>query len=236
MIKKNKRIEIKRISPKIKMYKIKSILNSNLFHCYKGYWVNSLYFDTMNFDMINDHIDGNFTRSKYRLRLYNDNENNFSNKIFFEKKIKEGEYGFKERILINQQIENFVLSGLNAYEILNNVYLKIKNLSQFNILTKLNLRPSAFIRYYRSRFKNFTNKTEFNLDTELSCVPIRHYKQTRKLNCFSNDIFILEEKRDINQRNKSTIYKDLDQNMTRLAFSKYLHTYGVNSTFVNLLN
>jgi hypothetical protein len=153
----------------------------------------------MNFDMINDHIDGNFTRSKYRLRLYNDNENNFSNKIFFEKKIKEGEYGFKERILINQQIENFVLSGLNAYEILNNVYLKIKNLSQFNILTKLNLRPSAFIRYYRSRFKNFTNKTEFNLDTELSCVPIRHYKQTRKLNCFSNDIFILEEKREINQ-------------------------------------
>ena len=49
-------------------------------------------------------------------------------------------------------------------------------------------------------------------------------------------MLILEEKRDINQRNKSTIYKDLDQNMTRLAFSKYLHTYGVNSTYVNLLN
>jgi len=65
----------------------------------EGYWVKSLYFDDYQETALNDNLDGNQYRYKYRIRFYNHDKNY----IFLEKKVKVLNKGYKESTCLTEE-------------------------------------------------------------------------------------------------------------------------------------
>ena len=105
-----------------------------------GYFIRSLYFDTMSSDAYYDKIDGVSYREKYRIRMYNQDDNY----IRLEKKIKNDNLTLKEQTIITKK---------ECLDIINNdIDLSFKDglLKEFLIDVKTkNLVPSVIVDYDR---------------------------------------------------------------------------------------
>ena len=74
--------------------------------------ISSIYYDTLDFQLYKDSIEGVFKRKKIRLRFYN----KVFDKINLEKKIKIGDLGFKiiETLDSNQSFKQFYTRKINS--------------------------------------------------------------------------------------------------------------------------
>ena len=107
----------------------------------KGYFIRSLYFDTPTNEAYNEKLDGVLNRKKYRIRMYNFDDN----LIRLEKKIKDNDMTAKEQAIISKNVLSKILS--NELEIED---CDSKLLLEFLIEIKTRgLEPSVIVDYNR---------------------------------------------------------------------------------------
>lgn len=135
-----------------------------------GYTIKSLYFDTINFDDYKDKRDGIENRRKIRLRYY-DNDYDF---IKLERKYKEGNYQFKQSLLITK---DEAIKMMNCdYKFLLEKNSKFAS-ELYAIMTKEHYVPRIVIEYKRNAFIVDSNDIRITLDSNIS------------YSAFTNDFF-----------------------------------------------
>lgn len=226
-----KRLENKYFISLQSFYALKNIFNKILVldnNCKndKGYNVRTLYFDNFSNDELEKKINGDFFRSKLRLRVYN---NNFS-KIFLEVKDKENFLSKKNKILLNQkEAENFIKSKLPYQEYDNELINEIIQKKNNNFLV-----PKIIINYSRLAFKSRDGGTritfDFNLNSESSSIDFFNTNKA-KFPIISDKKIILEIKY------KNFIPKYIGEiietcNLNRCAISKYYLAFKYQN-FIN---
>ena len=128
---------------------------------YESRFISSIYYDTSNFDLYNDSINGISNRKKIRVRFYNDDYS----QVNIEEKIKISDLGFKKIYPLSQNKD------------LKRIKLKIKN-NNFNndlvIPEKIDnfYLPVSFINYYRTYFISYDMKTRITLDENITYSKI----------------------------------------------------------------
>lgn len=123
--------------------------------------INSIYFDTTNFDYLFDNLTGIKNRVKSRLRFYSDE----NDKVIYEEKIKNNEIGFKKKSYI--EIPN---------EKLLNWDICLKKFKQSNLFLSSNffLKETLFVKYDRKYmvdiFGNFITH-----DTNIQFYDVKYF-------------------------------------------------------------
>jgi len=109
------------------------------------YTVTSLYFDDFRNSSLNDNIIGQINRKKYRIRIYNGQENY----IRLEKKTKHNQVGKKDSLIISPQTYKHILNGTLEVKdetpggLLNDFALDVKSRQ---------LKPKVVVEYDRQTF------------------------------------------------------------------------------------
>lgn len=136
---------------------LSSFLNTDSHQRDEGYNIKSIYFDTANSRMLNETLSGIESRSKYRIRIYN-NSNDF---IHLEKKISINNLKRKESMR---------LSNDQFYDILCNKYdLKYKLLNEMYVINRTELlEPKIIVQYNRYALVNEFCNIRITFDREIS--------------------------------------------------------------------
>ena len=128
----------------------------------KGYFIRSLYFDDMYNSSYYEKEAGKFTRSKYRIRIYN-----YSDKygdIKLEQKCKIDRYIAKSSLVISKDQFYDIIDGGGEF-LLDN---RKKVAKDFYIATRYRLlRPSVIVDYYRDAFTMEEGNVRITFDKEL---------------------------------------------------------------------
>lgn len=198
---------------------IRNLVEARGYRIEKVYKVYSIYFDFINYTNAHDHLEGNFRRSKYRLRFYTDTNNFLVNGFFWEEKIKEGNIGSKKRLSISEFDQYLGSKVTGESELLS---FASKLVSEFKYVDQLKtvlppLIPVVLIGYVRTRFSSFYD--EANIDER---IVFSAYHGASFGHLISSDSNVLEVKTPLTIRGKG--YTNLDSNMPlpRTRFSKYL--------------
>lgn len=146
---------------------------------HKGYFIRSLYFDSLDDECLYEKLSGDIYRSKYRMRIYDTN----TDIVKFEIKNKANNQIFKESATITKQSAYRIIDGdygeLLSYNnpILNKIYKKF---------TTKQYKPKVVIDYTRDAFmfdffniritfdKNLhSNNTDFDIFSDnLHTIPV----------------------------------------------------------------
>ena len=143
------------------------LISCNFRNIYPSRFVNSLYYDTSDFNHYIDSKEGFPDRSKVRIRFYN----NEIEKMVLEYKIKKAEIGYKKT-------KNQILQIKPIREIkVKNPLFKSKVL-KLNVPEKIDftLTPSLFISYKRFYFLSSCNNFRITIDTDLMFSNLRYSK------------------------------------------------------------
>lgn len=184
-----------------------------------SYNVYSIYFDFPGYKCAMDHIEGNFQRSKFRLRFYLNSSGQLINGISWEEKIREGEVGFKNRVRLSD-FEHHLRTNLTSEQELRG-FSKVLIDSTENVrnsnFSLANLMPICLIGYYRRRFES--DSCDANIDDRFSISFLRH-NIFNHLNNYDGAVVELK----IPYGQPSLNGKNIENNMplTRTRFSKYL--------------
>ncbi len=128
-------------------------------------FINNVYFDTHNYEFLQQSINGDSQRKKIRLRWYGDvKQHPISPNC--EIKIKRGLLGTKHIFSIKQATLSQIL---NSYQNLSTVIQK--NQASFHHLTR-KIQPVLFNRYKRSYYLSNDQKYRLTIDTQLSFKKI----------------------------------------------------------------
>jgi hypothetical protein len=185
-----------------------------------SYKVRSLYFDNFDYKCVDEKLAGEKNRSKYRLRVYN---NNFDN-IKLEVKIKNNSISFKKSFKVDKQF---------CVKLINNYDLSIQDITDHElknqvIYMKHNwFKPASIVNYDREAFfysKNFLRITfDKNITSELSNLDFFNLNYQRQ-KIFTNDLVVMEVKF---KNYIPNFIVDIFQkyNITRSAISKYVLSY-----------
>lgn len=183
----------------------KDLFSAGFYRLFPDREVNNIYFDDFLFNSLNENINGNSSRKKYRVRWYG--TPNLESRKYFEIKVKSENTNFKE---------NFELGALKIdqpYESsLKLVHQRMINILPFEKGVK-NLKPTLINNYKRSYFFNEYHGVRLTIDFEV--------KSTSLLSNRSNEFedIIIEIK-----YNKENNFQMLDE--FRIHLSK-------NSKYVN---
>ena len=200
------------------------LYNSPFKKKYNNRGVNSLYYDTINFDFANDNISGQSNRLKIRARWYTVNNesflNGFSSSKFFRLEIKRKKNNYSDKIFFSKKSSNKKSSIIEQ-----RIFLKkeLKNeLSKISELSHLILNDIIFVGYNREYFEHtFTENIRLTIDKDLSCLncsKILNPNNTR----ISNNFIIVELKfKQENENIVKNILKSFPFRQTR--DSKYLY-------------
>ena len=137
---------------------------------YESRFISSIYYDTINFNLYRDSINGVCNRRKYRARFYNDN----FEEINFEEKIKISDLGYKK----THSTKDF--KNINKIKL----FLKIdKRYKEVLIPSRfLNIYyPVSFINYFRSYFISYDSKTRITYDEKINYSKIINRKNDLSL-------------------------------------------------------
>lgn len=141
------------------------------------YYVNSIYFDNIEFDNFYEKTDGIKKRKKYRIRTYS-SKFDFKSPIFLELKGKNNNRTYKERTEISNTNElKHILFSNNLFINRNN------NLNSENFFfekIRKNLHPNLFVNYKRRPFHQI-NGLNFRITFDYDL------KASKFINFFSND-------------------------------------------------
>lgn len=127
-------------------HKLSLILSKDKYAKYKdgSYTIKSLYFDDRESTSYYEKLDGVLYRKKYRIRIYNDDDNF----IRLEKKMKHNNLTAKEQMLISKEIYSKILEGrIDEIHDAKGLLLEFLN----DMRTK-SLIPSVIVEYHRIAF------------------------------------------------------------------------------------
>lgn len=213
------RTEVKRVIKKSDLAAVKGILCQAGFMPHKNYQVMSLYFDDSDFSLFYDHTNGANYRYKYRLRAYRDGQGKLQENMFFEKKIKKGSTGTKERFEIKDAFKKIDSEVQDDLKILCQVAAGLQRPGKFSTYPS-GLEPCAFISYHRQRYTNLKLTTEFTIDTNINAAGVS--KLNSRIRSVQADFFVVEEKCEQLQNSSRDLKERLNQKAYPNAFSKYI--------------
>ncbi len=185
---------------------------------YKDRIINSVYYDTENFNSAKDNLAGISKRRKYRIRWYDNNDNIFN----YEIKVKNNNLGNKFSLTSNDVKKKS--EDLFSYK---NEYLKKEENKFFlNQINSLDLKPKLRVSYLRSYYL-YNKKIRITYDQKIdySLLNRFHLNEFKKKD-FMNVIEIKFEPENYNLA--SSLIKD--SKFIPKRFSKYLrglHLLGV---------
>ena len=185
-----RRIELKCLYSSKDFWRIEKYLYSSELSFYEPYpprFVNSLYFDTIDLNLLDESLGGTSIRNKWRCRWYGDLLD--SQKAIFEIKKKYGHISWK--VLIKNRFEvnplesnweNFILpkfpEGLNVFG-----------------LNCENYFPTSIVRYKRKYFISANGKIRVTLDDNLQFFSQRNYYIPNvKISEYSDSAIVMELK------------------------------------------
>ena len=133
--------------------------DKNAYYSDGSYLIKSLYFDDLDSSSYYDKMDGVLYRKKYRIRIYNNNDEF----IRLEKKMKHNTYTAKEQILISKDIYSKILNGK-----LDEIDSPTGLLEEFitNSKTK-HLVPSVIVLYHRIAFTYPISEVRITFDSHI---------------------------------------------------------------------
>ena len=124
------------------------------------YHIRSLYFDDINNKALHEKLGGIRDRVKYRIRIYNIEDNT----IHFEKKIKFKDFIAKVKEPLTREMTDEIMAG--RFEGLNNpdkpLFMEIYHEMKYNLL-----RPKVIVDYVREPFVCHHGNVRITFDKEL---------------------------------------------------------------------
>lgn len=164
--------------------KLEKILDKDAHYDNVKYSIKTIYFDNIYDQLLNENINGDIYRKKFRIRIYN---NDLSN-IFLEKKERFGEHVYKEREKINLEDVEKICDGK-----MSKIKLDTKLKKELYVETKLKfLKPIIVIEYDRIAFENKKVNFRLTLDSKLyETEDIKTFKQKFRK---KDNVYILEVK------------------------------------------
>ena len=167
--------------------RFRAIINSFGFRTqYDSRYISSFYYDTVNFNIYRDSINGVSERKKYRVRFYN---NNYE-KLNLEEKIKVADLGYKNI---------YKVKDFKNMEIKKIIFQYKRELDQLFIPSELFkiYFPVSFINYFRSYFISYDGKVRITLDEKINYSRIINSKKNFSLKTLIPDKFgVIEIKYD----------------------------------------
>jgi SPX domain protein involved in polyphosphate accumulation len=127
--------------------------------------INSLYFDTINLDSLEESIEGSSSRKKVRLRWYGKEVS--PSLATLEIKRKQGVFSWK-KLYANQ------FKVIPAAVSWNNFITPRRKCNPSALLAVKNLRPTSIVSYERKYFASFENKVRITIDWNLRTFDQRH--------------------------------------------------------------
>jgi len=176
-------------------YEIKVPIDENNFNKYKNWLhqlsgismayedrvINSIYFDSINYDSANANLTGLSNRMKYRIRWYG---NSMDTETFAEIKIKNGRIGRKVVLPTNKKFNDLEIE--NAFSAHNSWYKNSKDSSVIPLIASTTLQPMLYVKYQRSYYlyENFIRLT-FDLNPNYKIFNSKRGKHSWKEDDFS---------------------------------------------------
>ena len=166
---------------------------------YESRFISSIYYDTINFNLYRDSINGVSQRRKYRARFYNDNYE----EINFEEKIKIADLGYK-KIYSKKDFKN--ISKIKLFFMINKKSKKVLIPSRFLKI----YYPVSFINYFRSYFISYDNKTRITFDEKINYSKIINNKKDFSLGTkIPDQLSVIEIKYDEDNTTSKNVILDL---------------------------
>ncbi len=188
------RTENKFILSKKKLFEFKKWLNQNSYSIlFKKRHINSIYFDSKNFMIYKDSLEGTTPRKKIRIRTYSEFFYDKNNKFNLEIKISSTEGRYKKTKEIKDGINTF----LNGY-----------NDNQYGMCF-----PVLNVSYEREYF--IRNNSRITIDTNIKYFSING--KVKSNYCYYEDNYVVENKLTNNDRNEMLEFFPFSQ----ARFSKY---------------
>lgn len=160
--------------------------------------ISSIYYDTLDFQLYKDSIEGVSKRKKIRLRFYNE----VFNEIKLEKKIKIGDLGFKiiDTLNNNQSLKEFYPRKFHS----------IKEIGEKKILIPDNIEnvyfPVTSVNYLRKYYISNDKKIRLTLDNKISYSRVlRNKSNFFAINNIPEKFNVIELKFEDNNRNKQLL-------------------------------
>ncbi len=132
---------------------------------FKDRFVNSIYYDTINYKALNENLSGVSQRYKTRLRWYN--KLNKTNNFFLEFKIKKGVVGSKHIIPIEL---NLNLDSIKHTELITKVSNHLSDNDNL-IFNYCSHNPVVLVRYKRSYYESKTYNIRITVDQGIRYYP-----------------------------------------------------------------
>tara|TARA_Y100001970_G_C14074338_1_gene771138 strand:+ start:387 stop:995 length:609 start_codon:yes stop_codon:yes gene_type:complete len=196
------RTENKFILPKKKLFEFKHWLNKNSYNIlFEKRHINSIYFDSKNFMIYKDSVEGTTPRKKIRIRTYSEFFFDKNNKFNLEIKISSTEGRYKQTKEINDGINTFLI-GYND--------------NQYGICF-----PVLNVSYQREYF--IRDNSRITIDTNIKYSSVNG--RVKSNYCYYEDKYVVENKLTNNEKNEMLEFFPFSQ--TR--FSKYCN--GVEKVY-----
>lgn len=201
------RYERKYLLKKINLNKfLAELFKNNFKEVYKKRFINNIYYDTYDYDLLSHNIEGLSERKKIRIRWYG--ETFGISKKTIELKIKSEFLNTKESLSIGKfKINSFEdITKFNNY-VINNLLLK----NDFKFYNEIiNKNPVILNRYQRSYYLSPKNDVRVTIDSDLN-----FYSPITKIKSFEKNIIIeIKYKSDVDFSNNFN-------NLTLTRYSKY---------------
>ena len=180
---------------------------------YKERTVNSIYFDSFNFDLYNQSINGDLKRKKFRIRWYANDSKIFS---FLEIKQKEGEKGSKNRYnLLPISSEQNI-----TREFLRNLLYK-SNIKNSDLIINFDkYSPILICSYQRKYFLSSNQKIRLTIDYKISYSNFFYESSISRVNKIYDSKMVMEYKYDYFLASEFFISENI-LNLRRTRFSKF---------------
>ncbi len=146
--------------------------SQNIVKTFDDRTVNSIYFDTPDFNLAKDNLSGISNRKKYRIRWYNKNFNDLS----YEIKSKKNNLGSK--IVMNVDKNQTDLKDIFSYK--NKLLHKDNKKFFLEYINYHNLEPKIQVSYVRSYYE-FKNSVRITYDRKINYKLIDRFN-TKQLN------------------------------------------------------
>ena len=174
--------------------------------------VNSIYYDTMNFELFNSSEAHYSNRTKIRIRWYDN-----SDKQHLEYKIKEAELGKKE-----YQNDLSVFDNLKKLDMVDKSYSKLMTRKIPKVVNSI-YYPNVAVSYRRDYLISNDLLTRLTFDYDIKFAKILNYGNKYKLNSWKPaENSVLEIKYNENTSNELFLSKLIEQlNLNLSRFSKY---------------
>jgi len=188
---------------------------------YQAAKINSIYFDSLDLHSLDEKLNSDFYKTKYRLRWYQERQTeNLSETAFMEVKQREGGTRSKQRIVSSLTPKELHNMQLDDPRLLNMPH----ELIEHNIFCQWQLFPAILIEYTRMRFIDPIFGYRISIDFDIHARKFNSNMLPRALPNTLNS-GVLEVKGDSTELPR-TLKPLINLGLRKASFSKYLACYA----------